>query len=219
MPFSRRAQGAAAAAALCLLAALPVEAVPLGPSGADFAGVVAPDAVREVAERIVTLGDHHGRPFGLVDKLQARLYVFSASGRLIGATPVLLGLARGDGAVPGLGDLPPDRIPPGQRTTPAGRYVTEPGRNLGGEDVVWFDYDAGLAIHRLRDGRSRASRDARLAGTDPGRRRVSAGCVVVPVPFYTEVVTPWLGRGEGVLYVLPEERRLEDVLTSLAGND
>ena len=36
-------------------------------------------------------------------------------------------------------------------------------------------------------------------GSDPLARRVSAGCVVVPVAFYDNVVQPLLGRGEALV--------------------
>ena len=101
------------------------------------------------------------------------------------------------------------------RTTPAGRFVSRPGRNLSGEEVVWFDHDAGLAIHRLRPNAAHATRLQRLEAGRPDRRRVSAGCVVVPVAFYEKVVAPTLGRGRGVLYVLPEVRMPEDVFPGL----
>ena len=112
-------------------------------------------------------------------------------------------------------DLAPADIPIADRTTPAGRFVSRPGKNLNGEDVVWFDHGAGLAIHRLRANAAHAARLQRLDGGRPETRRVSAGCVVVPVAFYEGVVAPTLGRGRGVLYVLPEVRALQDVFPGL----
>jgi len=109
------------------------------------------------------------------------------------------------------GVLPPARIPPAARTTPAGRFASEPGRNLDGEAVVWFDYDAGLAIHRLRADAARPARLQRLASRLPAAQRVSAGCVVVPVAFYETRVEPLLGRRRGVVYVLPEVRSVREV--------
>jgi hypothetical protein len=70
--------------------------------------------------------------------------------------------------------------------------------------VVWIDYDSALAIHRLRPGPSQQHRATRLASADPKARRVSAGCVVVPVAFYEAVVSPVLGRSRAVVYVMPE---------------
>lgn len=96
-------------------------------------------------------------------------------------------------------------VPLHQRTTPAGRFVAGPGRNLQGEAVVWVDYDAALAIHRLRPGASHGPRLARLATPTPADNRASWGCVVVPAPFYLEVVAKLLGRGASVVYVLPEQ--------------
>lgn len=169
---------------------------------AGSADGTAPD----LARRIVAAADHGGRPFAVVDKHTARLAVYFADGRLAGMSPVLLGTTPGDRSVPGVrertqrGQLRPD-----DRTTPAGRFVSQPGRNLDGETVIWVDYASAFAIHRLRPGAAHARRVRGLASADPADRRLSAGCVVVPVPFYEAVVEPLLGRGRGMVYVLPEE--------------
>ena len=211
MSISRRAVCALAAMGWCLSGGPAAHAAPRVSRAADFAGEPASDEARDVAQWIVRTGDNRGLPFGLVDKKDARIFVFSPQGRLAGATNALLGLARGDHSVPGIGDLPPARIPPADRTTPAGRFVSEPGRNLEGEAVVWFDYDAGLAIHRLRANAAQRLRQQRLQSSEPEAHRVSAGCVVVPVPFYERVIDPMLGRGPGIVYVLPEIRSPRDV--------
>jgi hypothetical protein len=151
-------------------------------------------------------GDTQGRPFAVVDKKAARLFVFSAHGQLVGATPALLGLAPGDHTVPGIGARPLSQIKPHERTTPAGRFASQPGLNINGEHVVWVDYDSGFAIHRLRPGASLARRERQLATPTPKDNRASFGCVVVPGTFYDTVVRPVLGHRHGVVYVLPETR-------------
>jgi hypothetical protein len=141
--------------------------------------------------------------------------VFAADGRLLGATRALLGSALGDDSAPGVGDLEPAKIPLHQRTTPAGRFVSEPGFNLDGEHVVWVDYDAGIAIHRLRPGASRPSRERRLATATAADKRVSLGCIVVPPSFYDAIVRPALGGRLAVVYVLPETRPVADWLDAM----
>lgn len=174
-------------------------------AGVDFRGQAASDAVRAVARWAVAERDARGLPFAIVDKKDARLYVFAASGRLLGATSALIGAAAGDESAPGIGSRPSSAIAPHERTTPAGRFDAEPGRNLDGEHVLWVDYDAGLAIHRLRPNSTYAARRDRLTSTRADERRVSLGCVVVPEAFYDAVVRPWLATPRGALvYVLPE---------------
>lgn len=175
-------------------------------AGADFAGEPASPAARSQAEWVLSQRDHQGLPFAIVDKRDARLYVFAGSGQLLGAAAALLGLAPGDHAVPGVGQRAPSEIPPFERTTPAGRFASEPGRNLQGEAVVWFDYEAGLAIHRLRPAAASERRPQRLRSDTPDDNRISLGCVVVAVDFYETVVGPVLGRQRGIVYVLPENR-------------
>jgi hypothetical protein len=149
--------------------------------------------------------DNGGRPFAIVDKKGARLFVFDGAGRLRGATSALLGQAVGDESAPNVGEHTQQGVVPvEERTTPAGRFVTEPGVNVSGEHVIWVDYDAAFAIHRLRPGRSQRAREERLASARPEDHRVSYGCVVVPVRFYKDVVQRWLGQGPAVVYVMPE---------------
>jgi len=159
----------------------------------------------DLVERVTRTGDHGKRPFAVVDKKEARLYVFDAAGRLQGASPALLGQTTGDESAPQVGEhAQAGYVPLAERTTPAGRFVSQPGHNLTGEHVVWVDYDSAFAIHRLRPGRSRQARLARLASANPADRRVSLGCVVVPERFYQQVVRRWLGHDRAVVYVMPE---------------
>ena len=168
---------------------------------------------RDMAQWILRTRDAGGLPFLVVDKKAAQLYVFNPDGRMTAATPVLLGAARGDEGVPGAGEhAQSGTLPFEERTTPAGRFLTHPGRNSEGEAVIWFDYEAALAIHRLRPGRAHAIRAARLEKSEPSERRVSLGCVVVPVKFYLGVIEPLLGRRAGVVYVLPETYAAREML-------
>ena len=166
-----------------------------------------------VARWVTQSGDNGGLPFAIVDKKAARFFVLTPEGRLVGGTPALLGEAVGDDTAPGVGDKPPSQVLPGERTTPAGRFVSEPGRNLAGEHVVWVDYDSGFAIHRLRNDASLGRRLRGLQTPTPDDNRASLGCVVVPPAFYEGVVVPALGAQRAVVYVLPETRPL----TSLIG--
>jgi hypothetical protein len=185
-------------------------AVPQPPAAADVPGLSA-DA-RETLAWIQSTGDHGNLPFAIVDKRQARVHVFRADGRLAGASAALLGLTPGDDGVPGAGQRVAD-LSPSERTTPAGRFASEPGHNLKGEDIVWVDYDAAIAIHRVRPGPSRERREQRLASGSPADNRISLGCIVVPVAFYEQVVSPVLGRSRGVVYVLPEREPALAMLT------
>ncbi|TFZ04138.1 L,D-transpeptidase [Ramlibacter humi] len=169
-----------------------------------------------VARWIADSGDTEGKPYLIVDKKAARVFVFDGQGRLAASAPVLLGSARGDHSVPGVGEHAQQGVvPEEERTTPAGRFETHPGRNLDGESIVWFDYEAALAIHRVRPGRSQATRKARLASGTPDERRVSAGCVVVPVAFFLDVIEPLFGRSKGVVYVLPETQGARELFTQI----
>lgn len=169
------------------------------------------DATRLV-DWVLASHDAHGKPFAVVDKRAARLYVFHADGHLAGVTPAILGSTIGDQIVPGVGERAQNgTIRRDERTTPAGRFEAEPGRNIKGEPVVWVDYDSAFAIHRLRPGFAYNTRATRLASVQASGKRLSWGCVVVPVAFYTQVVDKVLGHAHSVVYVMPETAPLQKV--------
>ncbi|WP_439587946.1 L,D-transpeptidase [Hydrogenophaga sp.] len=153
-----------------------------------------------------------GQPFVVLDKRLAHAWVFDAQARLAGATPVLLGLARGDDSVPGIGDKPIASIQPHERTTPAGRFHMEPGKNAKGESIYWVDYDAAVSLHRVRSANTSERRLERLATHDPGDNRISYGCINVPEGFYNDVIEPLFAPGKGSIYILPETRPLSTML-------
>ena len=176
-------------------------------------GVDASADARYVEHWIHEQGDDHGRPFVIVDKKAARIFVFGAGGRLVGESSTLLGQSRGDVPVPGAGQKDPSDLLPDERKTPAGRFESQPGRNLHGEPVVWVDYDTGIAIHRVRPGISQMQRVNSLATDDPNNKRLSLGCVVVPEDFFWAVVIPTMGQGRGTVYVLPEDEPVQALFT------
>jgi hypothetical protein len=163
------------------------------------------DDVWRLARRVRDSADHAMRPFAIVDKRAALLAVFHGDGRLAGSSAALLGSVYGDNSVAGVGERAQrGTLNAGDATTPAGRFLTQPGHNHMGEQVVWVDLQSAFAIHRLRPGPTRAARAQRLASADPGNKRVSQGCVVVSVAFFTGVVLPLMGHQPAVVYVLPE---------------
>ena len=162
--------------------------------------------------------DAGGRPFIVIDKPAAAMYVFDADGRVRGSAPVLLGAAIGDDTVPGVGDKPLDKVLPEEKTTPAGRFVGEPGRNARGEDVVWVDYDAAVSMHRVITFNADERRLERLATATVADNRISYGCINVPAEFYDAYVRPAYAQRNAVVYVLPEVKPLNQVFP-LGGED
>lgn len=185
--------------------------VPAFAIAADFGDSPVSEAARSLADQVFRTGDPRGLPFAILDKRDARLHVFHRDGRHAGSTPVLLGSAVGDDSVPGIGDRPIDQVKPEERTTPAGRFVSQPGPNALGEHVVWVDYGAAVSMHPVRVVEKRERRLERLATPTPDDNRISYGCINVPVDFFAAVVSPVLAQGHAVVYVLPETRPLHEV--------
>lgn len=171
---------------------------------ADFSGEdPSPDA-RLVANWAVHTKNHKQHAFVIIDKKDARVYVFSPDGKLRDSAPALLGSAHGDDSFPGIGDKPLSAIKPFEKTTPAGRFMAEVGRNTGNEDVVWVDYDAAVSMHRIRPNNVKERRLERLASLTTDDNRISFGCVNLPVTFYETVLSPAVHKYGAVIYVLPE---------------
>ena len=184
------------------------------PRPADFALHLPSADARFVADWVTDSHDNQRLPFVILDKREATVFVFDVNGRLIDATPVLLGAAAGDDTVAGIGKRPIDQVRPEERTTPAGRFISEPGRNASGEDVIWVDYDAAVSMHRVRVVDPRERRLERLASPRSSDRRISYGCINVPVAFYESVLRPVLGSVRGVVYVLPEAKDVRQVFVA-----
>lgn len=161
---------------------------------------------RAVANWVVDSGDSQGMPFAIVDKKDAKVFVFDADGHLRGAAPVLLGLAIGDDAVPGIGNRALSTILPAERTTPAGRFVASLDRNLQGKEILWVDYAGAVSMHPVVSSKPAERRLQRLATPTPLDNRISYGCINVPVKFFDQVVRPAFTGTDGIVYVLPETR-------------
>lgn len=192
-----------------------VERAPVsGVRRASFERESASRDARHVADWVVDAGDNDRMPFMIVDKVAAKVFVFDADGKLSGAAAALLGLARGDDSVPGIGDRALSDIRPEERTTPAGRFVAALDLNLKGEEILWVDYDTAISLHRVIEGRPTDRRRQRLATPTPLDNRISYGCINVPVKFYESVVSPAFTGAGGIVYVLPEIRPVQQVFGS-----
>jgi hypothetical protein len=201
------------AVALAASAALaPDAAAQPWPIGAELLPADAKAVLRWVRQS----QDNEGAPFIVIDKRQARLWLFDARGSLLGDTPVLLGLARGDASVPGIGEREMADIQRHERTTPAGRFIAEPGVNASGEDIFWIDYDAAVSMHRVRAVNAAERRLQRLASPSVADNRISYGCINVPAAFYDRRIRPLFLSGRGVVYVLPEQVPLRRLFSSVA---
>lgn len=180
------------------------------PRRAAFGGQRPPEPVRQVADWVVDSGDHGAHAFAIVDKQDARVWLFGPEGALVQQTPALLGAAVGDDPVPGIGEKPLSQVLPEEKTTPAGRFVAEPGVNSHGEDIVWVSYDLAVSMHRVRPLVKAERRLQRLASPTSRDNRISFGCINLPVAFYEKVFSPLVRRTGAIIYVLPETRSVRE---------
>ena len=174
------------------------------PDQVDFHKEVASQATIDIANWIVKSGDHEKKPFIIIDKLNAKVFVFDHFGYFHAAAPALLGLTEGDDLSPGMGARALSTILPAERTTPAGRFLSSFDYNLKGELVLWIDYDSGIALHRVSLGVPSEKRLQRLASPTATDNRITYGCINVSEWFFKNVVMPEFSGVYGLVYILPE---------------
>lgn len=182
---------------------------------ASFVRLGASMATQKLTDWIVRSADHQDLPFAVIDKRDARVFVFNRHGRLLGSAPVLLGSAIGDEGVAGLGDRPLAQISPEERTTPAGRFLAELDQNLSGKTILWVDYSQAISMHPVRSTHPSERRLERLASPSAQDNRISYGCINVPAVFWRSVILPTFRGTPGLVYVMPENRSLESVFVGV----
>jgi len=184
---------------------------PAEPNPADL----SPAAAR-VADWIAASRDNRGLPYVIIDKVDASLILFDGKGAEIGRTPVLVGIAVGDDATPGVGSKNLSEIGPAEKTTPAGRFLAKFGPAAGGQRVLWVDYATSVAIHPIpTPGKKSERRRERMLSPTPDDNRITFGCINVPSAFYARLLSPmYRGKG-GYVYVLPDSKPIEEVFPAL----
>jgi hypothetical protein len=177
------------------------------PAQASAYGTAAADAsleVRQVADTVVATRDNARLPYIIIDKANARVFVFDAAGRLQGSDAALLGMARGDRSASDIGARKLVAIGPPERITPAGRFLAWLDHDAHGGQILLIDYDASIALHPVIKGTVAERRAERLASATPDDNRISFGCINVPLKFFSGIVTPAFAHTSGYVYILPE---------------
>lgn len=212
-----------ALAGLALIAPAPARAAESVQAPADSQSAAAgaenesgrSEAVSRVADWIATSKDNGSLPYVIIDKTGASLFLFDARGKSRGEVPVLLGVAIGDDATPGVGKKNLAEIGPAERTTPAGRFVARYGVAAGRQRVLWVDYSTSVALHPVLKGTKKERRRQRLLSPTAEDNRITFGCINVPVAFYSKSVRPLFTKKGGVVYVLPDTKPIEEVFPRL----
>ncbi len=144
------------------------------------------------------------------------MFLFDAKGKQVAAAPVLIGIAPGDEASPGVGSKKLADLGPAEKTTPAGRYLAKFGLPVAGERVLWVDYATSVAIHPIpTDAGARENRRERMLSPTPDDNRITVGCINVPKAVYGRQIHPMFRRKGGYVYVLPDTKPIEAVFPRL----
>jgi hypothetical protein len=206
---------------LAIAGALCLPTIALGKSPAHTPAsseVSVTRTARQMAAWVLASNDNDSLPFLIVDKSGAKAFTFDGRGQLLGAAWVLVGLAKGDDTVPGIGTMPLSAIKPSMRTTPAGRFVAVLGHDLETQ-VLWVDYDTATSLHPVINTDPAERRLQRIASPKPAEHRISFGCINVPARFFSDVVEPAFRNGKGIVYILPDVKPLEVVFPNYRAED
>jgi len=173
-------------------------------------------AATRVFDWIAASGDNGALPYIVIDKNNAALFLFDAKGQLLGKAPVLIGVAIGDEATPGIGSKKLAEIGPAEKTTPAGRFLARYGLAAGRQKVLWVDYATSVALHPIPTGYNpKERRRQRMASPTSDDNRITFGCINVPSAFYSKSVQPLFRKQGGYVYILPDTKPLETVFPLL----
>lgn len=175
-------------------------------------------AVTRVVDWVAASGDNGSLPFIVIDKNNAAAFLFDAKGNPIGNAPVLIGVAVGDEATPGIGSKNLAEIGPAEKTTPAGRFLAKYGLAAGRQKVLWVDYATSVALHPIPTGYNpKERRRQRMLSPTSDDNRITFGCINVPSTFYSKSVQPLFRKKGGYVYILPDTKPLEAVFPLLLG--
>lgn len=173
-------------------------------------------AATRVAEWVAASGDNHSLPYAIVDKTNGALFLFDAKGKPLDEVPVLIGIAAGDDATPGVGSKKLAEIGPAEKTTPAGRFLAKFGVPFRKERILWVDYATSVALHPIpTDAGKKEKRRERMLSATPEDNRITFGCINVPKAFYAKFLRPRFLKKGGYVYVLPDTKPLEEVFPRL----
>lgn len=193
----------------------PVATKPRPPAAVPVEAVPRSEAASRVIDWIAATGDNRALPYVVVDKMAARAFLFDAKGKYLANAPVLIGIAIGDDATPGIGKKSLAEIGPAEKTTPAGRFLAKFGLAAGRQKVLWVDYATSVAMHPIPTGNPKERRRERMLSPTIDDNRITFGCINVPLTFYNKGVRPLFLRKGGYVYVLPDTKALEAVFPPL----
>lgn len=172
------------------------------------------EAGTRVANWVASSNDNAALPYIVIDKPSAAMFLYDAKNKLLAQAPVLLGIALGDEATPGIGAKNLSEIGPAEKTTPAGRFLAKFGVAAGRQKVLWVDYATSVAIHTLPPGNSQEKRRERILSKTIDDNRVTFGCINVPKVAYAKIRQQF-GKKGGYVYVVPDTKPVEEVFPPL----
>lgn len=210
---STNAKTAASKARAAKTSVAKASALPAIPDATEMVVDPTPQAAR-ILNWVTGAADNKALPYVVLDKAAARIWLYDGKGKRIADAPVLVGIALGDDATPGVGAKSLAEIGPAEKTTPAGRFLAKFGVAAGKTRVLWVDYATSVALHTIPPGNPKEKRVDRMLSPDIADNRITFGCINVPKAFYAKV-GPLFRKKGGYVYILPDAKPIEEVFPQL----
>lgn len=210
---STNAKTAASKARAAKTSVAKASALPAIPDATEMVVDPTPQAAR-ILNWVTGAADNKALPYVVLDKAAARIWLYDGKGKRIADAPVLVGIALGDDATPGVGAKSLAEIGPAEKTTPAGRFLAKFGVAAGKTRVLWVDYATSVALHTIPPGNPKEKRVDRMLSPDIADNRITFGCINVPKSFYAKV-GPLFRKKGGYVYILPDAKPIEEVFPQL----
>jgi hypothetical protein len=190
---------------------------------ADFGSESVPTNVRVMANWIMQFGDNNGLPFSVVDKTNGSIYFFDKEGTKILSSPALVGAMRADILTQAQKDqtIEERRKNKKDHITPAGRFETKTTDSQSSTYDNYLPGPAGptmlqFAVHKVYLGRvATEHRMERLQSGDPLAKRISLGCINVPIDVMDQMNE--MSSGGVVIYIMPETSEGKSVFAGFEG--
>ncbi|MCW8820315.1 MAG: hypothetical protein OQK61_08420 [Ignavibacteriaceae bacterium] len=183
----------------------------------DDTHFAAPNASEDVQRTVKWIGKNYNNqflPFGVIDKQNAVIHLFSKTGEAVASGPVLLGISKTDRIDPETFKKRLSSIGPSERVTPAGRFQVVLGPDHRGKQVLWVDTKFAIALHPVVNVPGQ-NRKTRLNSETSSDNRITWGCINVQPTLYKNVISSLFKR-QGFVYILPEEVPVEDFIRQVS---
>ena len=185
---------------------------------ADFGKIRPSIDARFVADWVVSEKDNKGKPYMIVDKVNAVNYVFDENNNIVASAPVLLGAYKKGDVIPESAyNHTVDETTYEEKITPAGKFEGKVDKDtVYGTSFSFLRFPKYLiAMHKIYTGTPSENRQQRMNTETEKDNYISYGCINISPDFYIKNIESQFENG-GLIYVMPMTQTLEQTFPQIA---